>query len=96
MKKLICALLICVGMFGMVGCSNTTETVEGGRFELLPYTDAFPTEYSSTYIINYYRDVKTNIVYMLNASVRQGGISPLYNANGEPMTYDEFMEDIAK
>ena len=86
MKKLICALLICVGIFGMVGCKS--KTMEGGRFETLPYSDA-----TGSYSIGYCRDKITNIVYIYRGS---GGISPLYNADGEPMTYDEFMEDIEK
>ena len=84
MKKIICALLICVGIFGMIGCNP--ETIEGGRFEALPYTESI-----HGYTVGYCRDKITNIIYICRGN---GGISPLYNADGEPMTYDEFMEDI--
>ena len=84
MKKLFCILLVGLTLFGFVACKN--ETVDGGRFEDLPYREGI-----GGYGIGYCRDKETDIIYVYRGS---GGISVLYNTDGEPMTYDEFMEEI--
>lgn len=84
MKKLLCILLVGLALFGFTACKS--ETMEGGRFESLPYR-----EEAGGHSIGYCRDKKTDIVYVYRGT---GGISVLYNADGEPMTYDEFMEEV--
>ena len=37
------------------------------------------------------RDTKTNIIYI--SSIRRFDMSVLYNQNGEPYTYDEFVNE---
>ena len=84
MKKLICILLVGLTLFGFTSCKD--EPINGGRFEDLPYGESV-----GRYSVGYCRDKKTDIIYVYRGT---GGISVLYNLNGEPMTYDEFMEDI--
>lgn len=92
MKKLICVLFIVIMMVvNLAGCNCEVSAAEEIRFEKLSYSD-----YMGGYRISYYRDIKTDIIYMLTSDMDCGGISPLYNADGKPMTYDEFMEDIAE
>ena len=78
-------------VISLAGCNYDVSAAEDIHFEKLSYFD-----HMGIYKINYYRDVKTDIIYMLTSDMDCGGISPLYNADGELMTYDEFMEEIAK
>ena len=92
MKKLICVLFIMIMVvISLAGCNCNISAAEDIHFEKLSYVDQM-----GGYRISYYRDVKTDIIYMLTSDMDYGGISPLYNADGEPMTYDKFMEEIAK
>lgn len=91
MKKLICIFIIAVMLIAsLVGCCNSVNAAnENNRFEKISYSD-----HMGGYRINFYRDIKTDIVYMFTKDMDSVGISPLYNADGEPMTYDEFMEEV--
>lgn len=92
MKKLICALLLSLAMLSAVGCHTTTTAAENdNRFEKMKYEDTM-----SGYRIRYFRDKRTNIIYMMTIDMDCGGICPLYNADGEPMTYNEFVEDVGE
>ena len=83
-EKLFCILLVSLTLLGFTACKN--ETIDGGRFKDLPYSGCINGNR-----IGYCRDKKTDIIYVYRGS---GGMSVLYNADGEPMTYDELMEDI--
>ena len=101
MKKLICILLISLVIFATVGCDNTSLNAhiepDADRFEVLPYEEDLSI--SGFYAnITYLRDTKTDIIYTFiirgTGNGRMGGLCPLYNADGEPMTYEEFMEEM--
>ena len=90
MKKIICILLIAVmAVIGFVGCNCDASAVEDNRFEKLSYSDRM-----GGYRISYYRDVKTDVIYMFTSDMDCGGICPLYDTDGTPMLYDEFMESM--
>ena len=98
MKKIIIILLICSLLF-LSGCETLpsapdTERNENSRFELIEIDEA-PYFSHSFY---YWRDTHTNIIYIEylhgagNGSY--GGFTPLFNSDGTPMLYEEFMEQI--
>lgn len=87
MKKIICILLIAtMAVIGFAGCNCNASAIEDNRFEKLLYSD-----HMGAYKIVYYRDVKTDVIYMFTSDMDCGGICPLYNADGTPILYDEFM-----
>jgi hypothetical protein len=90
MKKIICVLLIAaMATIGFAGCCANNEKVKIGRFESLSYYDN-----TCGREVRYFRDTITDIIYIMNVDSYQGGICPLYNTDGTPMLYDEFMESI--
>lgn len=90
MKKIICVLLIAaMAVIGFTGCTSDIEKIENSRFESLPYYEDM-----GGYNILYFRDTITDIIYIMNTDAYQGGICPLYNTDGTPMLYDEFIESL--
>lgn len=83
MKKIIvCILTLCL-LFILVSCGKD----ENSRFEKV-YGDSGHNQGMGG--IAYYRDTQTDVIYF---SIGQG-ISPLFNSDGTPMLYEEFMEQI--
>lgn len=105
MKKLICLVLACIMLiFVFVACGEQptvgefvpTESETPARFREIGRESIAPRngdEQIEDAI--YYVDTHTNIVYMYfidwDANATRGGITVLYNADGTPMTLEEFM-----
>ena len=104
MKKLICLVLACIMLiFVFVACEQPavgefipTENETSARFrEIGRETIAARNNGNQIESAIYYVDTRTNIVYMYfidwDANATRGGITVLYNADGTPMTLEEFM-----
>lgn len=104
MKKLICLVMICLMILVLVGCAKAPigefvptedETETTARFREIGKEKINPS--TSTSCIEdayYYVDTETNIVYVYfidwDAQATRGMLTVLYNADGTPMTLEEF------
>lgn len=106
MKKILIISLLCLICFLAVGCrSNTTgqlEKVESGKEDIIGTFEYIAEIRASVHAsnpisnISFFRDTNTNLVYILvedfSGNMSYGGFSIYYNAEGNPMTYDEWKE----
>lgn len=105
MKKLICLVMICLMVLILVGCEEAPigefvptedETETTARFQEIGKEKINPsTANSRIEDAYYYVDTETNIVYVYfidwDANATRGMLTVLYNADGTPMTLEEFM-----
>ena len=104
MKRIICLILICLIItFVFTGCEQTpigefvpTENETSARFrEIGRETINSRTNKDCLEDSYYYVDIHTNIVYVYlidwDANATRGMMTVLYNADGAPMTLEEFM-----
>lgn len=105
MKKLICLAMICLMILMLVGCEEASvgeftptedETETTARFrEVGKEVINSRNDNNCLEDAHYYVDIHTNIVYVYlidwDANATRGMITVLYNADGTPMTLEEFM-----
>ena len=105
MKKPFCVVLICLLAIVFVGCDRPpvgefipteTETEASARFqEIGKETINSRTDNDCLEDAIYYVDIYTNIVYVYlidwDANATRGMMTVLYNAEGAPMTLEEFV-----
>ena len=105
MRKIVCALLISLMVSVFVGCEKAPvgefvpteiETETSARFqEIGKETINSRTDNNCLEDAIYYVDIYTNIVYVYlidwDANATRGMMTVLYNADGTPMTLEEFM-----
>lgn len=92
-KLLIIFMLVGIALVSS-GCSGKDSVKKTGdkntiENRFLQYDDRYAVDGVKMTIIV---DLKTNIVYLRDGSLYGGGISPLYNADGYPMTVEEYEE----
>lgn len=106
MKKILVISLLCLICFFAVGCGPTStgqlEEIENSEENVIGPFECeakFKKESYKTVEIDsiyFYRDTNTNLIYVLvrdgNGQATYGGFSIYYNAEGNPMTYDEWKE----
>ena len=106
MKKILGIILICLLIVVFTGCevpdvgefvpTESEVTTSPARFrELGRETIKSSTSNNCLEDAYYYVDIHTNIVYVYfidwNSNATRGMITVLYNADGTPMTLEEFM-----
>ena len=105
MKKLMCLAMICLMILVLVGCGEAPvgefvptedETETTARFrEVGKEAINSRTDNNCLEDAYYYVDIHTNIVYVYfidwDANATRGMLTVLYNADGTPMTLEEFM-----
>ena len=107
MKRIIYLLLACIALtfllascdMGPVGEFTPSEEITSARFQLIgKEVLADRTDYDVLEHAWYYVDRYTNIVYVYiidwDANATRGVMTVLYNAEGNPMTLDEFEKEI--
>lgn len=106
MKKILIISLLCLICFLTVGCGPTPtgqlEKIESsdecriGSFECIAKIDRSQDTPNPINTIFFLKDVNTNLIYIFvkdyNTNATYGGFSIYYNAEGNPMTYDEWKE----
>lgn len=50
-------------------------------------------EISNCLLYRVYYDKYTKIVYLIDTAPTKSGITPLYNSKGQPMTYNEYLNE---
>lgn len=105
MKKIICLLLVCVLSLSLFcGCANVSVSVPDDDIEQVSVDkveDAVKGEIvakvvlSSDLRIYYYRDVLTDVMYMLSDDYKAGGLSVMYHFDGTPLLYSEWLGMVA-
>ena len=108
MKKLICLLFICITIIPiLIGC-DSTPIGEVTPAEIEPSSSRFQKIASEKLADNsgkhtledahYYVDRYTNIMYVYiidwDGNYTRGMMAVLYNAEGKPMTLEEFEKEI--
>ena len=103
MKKIICVLLIAVmATIGLTGCLTdeelgASEIIVDNRFEMLPYEEETSVHGCFNKFF-YLRDTITDVVYVYviygTGNGRTGSLTILFDADGTPILYDEFMESL--
>lgn len=97
MKKKILALIF-VGIITstMVGCENDKDKINydnnnstNNRFEQI--NDCYSL--NGAIKLDIFVDKKTQIVYILNSEYHEGGICPLFNKDGKPMSLKEYNQN---
>lgn len=94
MKRIVVLLLIMLMLITMVACSNfepsqpNTEVNTNPRFEYVCSEKAK----DSGLLINYYRDMVTDVVYIRLDS--NHGFSVMFNADGTPYLWSELAEEL--
>ena len=103
MKKLVCLIVVCLMILLLVGCEETpvgefTPTEEentDARFKEIGWERLTNQDGTHLEEVIYYYDEYTNIVYAYfiywNGNATRGMLTVLYNADGTPMTLDEFV-----
>lgn len=93
MKKIIVLLVVCILGLSLVSCSDRMsyeeartehEDVFNGYFTLIK---EWRSDTGAYYRIVYAND--TGVMYFVFSSGYQGGMTPLYNADGTLQIYDE-------
>lgn len=84
MKKIIAC--VCISVLLLTGCNgvsrNTVEPQSNISPRIKVYSDNFGNEYQWWYVV----DENTGVVYLQFEGVHQGGITPLLNPDGTPVT----------
>ena len=105
MKRLVCLILICLMMvFVFTSCEEEMPIGEitlieeentNARFKEIGWEKLRNQTGNHLEEVIYYYDEYTNIVYAYfidwNANATRGMMTVLYNADGTPMTLEEFM-----
>lgn len=100
MKKIFSIILICLLMFVFTGCKESEEvTTNSVRFhELGREIINSASNKNCLEDAYYYVDIYTNVVYVYfidwAANATRGMMTVLYNADGTPMTLEEFMSNM--
>ena len=92
MKKMI-RLLALLPVLVLAACGDTTPKDDDGHIMYTTYGPNFSTVCDHGYL-RYLRDTDTNIMYIFwsNGSTgKKAALSVYYNAEGQPMTYGEFL-----
>lgn len=92
MKKIIVLLVVCILGLSFIGCdsrsyeeaSTEQEDIFNGYFTLIK---EWRSDTGAHYRIVYAND--TGVMYFVFSSGYQGGMTPLYNADGTLQIYDE-------
>lgn len=105
MKKIIAILLLAVMCFVLVAC-NTEETIDPvigdtARFQYIGKSklnqNGATSNYGTADEIQYFVDNETQIIYIAivnhAGNGTWAGFTPLIDADGTYVTYDEFKED---
>lgn len=105
MKKIICLLLACITLtIILASCGSapapvgefvTSDVTNLARFQLIGAENLADISYNDVLErALYYVDRYTNIIYVytidFDANATRGMMTVLYNAEGEPMTLEEF------
>ena len=106
MKKIFGIVLICLLIVAFTGCgrpnvgefvpTESEDAMNSARFcEIGRETINSRTDNNCLEDAYYYVDIHTNIVYVYlidwDANATRGMLTVLYNADGTPMTLEEFM-----
>lgn len=86
MKKLLAIVLIC--LIGLTGCGEDVDGA-GTQTNVRP---RFSRVGASSWFEDYYYlvDQRTGVVYLIYGLGKGGGITVVLNADGTPMTKDQF------
>ena len=104
MKRLICLVLVCLAIVIMLASCGETQVGEfipatdkntDSRFQEIGWEKLANHTGNRLEEVIYYYDEYTNIVYAYfidwNANATRGMMTVLYDADGTPMTLEEFM-----
>ena len=97
MKKLILIfILTSLLIFNLIACSDVEPSedkdFDNSRFEIIDSFEIGENSGQSSIEVFIIRDIATDILYMYTATYRSGGLNPLLDANGVPMTYANYFE----
>ena len=95
MKKISLLLIGVMTTFCLAGCSDnsnhdTSYDADSATGLVVLCTHYLNSDHSTS--IKFIHDTCTDNIYMKSLDLRGGSMSPYYNAEGEIMKYDEFMQ----
>ena len=89
-KTIIAVISVTIMLILFVSCEESNDTIESPKEKFSIVYEQSVDDKLNVYII---RDNVTNVLYMYTTGMRKAGLTQLINADGTPVTYDQWIEE---
>ena len=89
-KTIIAVISVTIMLILFVSCEESNDTIESPKEKFSIVYEQSVDDKLNVYII---RDNVTNVLYMYTTGMRKAGLTQLINADGTPVTYNQWIEE---